>query len=187
MNETPEVCRSYKWSYIWSSNSWVRYVSQNDRVRCCANDVTMYQRCDTNIILYDRKMGRIWRECNYRLINFINNFLCLHFLQICLNWSLIPVWCTCIVKISDNFIYCHFRFVSVSDVIDCFKHLSIHSVNFKYVTTTNIKRCDDLLCWCLIKQTIKILVKINTCFENNTIDKQSIPDLNVHTKLSQNV
>ena len=44
----------------------------------------------------------------------------LHFFQVCRNWLLVPVWCTCIVKISDNSIYCHFLFPYVSDVIDCF-------------------------------------------------------------------
>ena len=68
---------------------------------------SIYLRCNTNIILYDGKIERIWWQCNQRLIIFINNALSLHFFQACLNWPLIPVWCTCIVKISDNFIYCH--------------------------------------------------------------------------------
>ena len=131
----------------------------------------MTRQCTRGVTQTSSCMIEKWGE---RLINFINNFLCLHFLQICLNWLLTPVWCSCFVKISDNFIYCHFRFVSVSDVIYCFHHLSIHSVNFKYVTTTNIKRCNDLLCWCLVKQTIKILGKINTCFENKTINNNQL-------------
>ena len=94
---------SYKWSYIRRSNSWVRYVSRNDRVRCCTNDVTIYLKCNTNKILYDGKIGRIWWQCNQRFIIFTNNSLCLHFSQVCFNWLFISVWCTCTVKISDNF------------------------------------------------------------------------------------
>ena len=36
-----------------------------------------------------------------------------------------------LLKIGSNFIYCHFLFAHVSDVIDCFQHLSNHYVNFK--------------------------------------------------------
>ena len=58
------------------------------------------------------------------------------FLSTCLKFpfqlaSSISVWCTCIVNISDNFVYCHCLFAYVSDVIDCFQYSSIHYVNFK--------------------------------------------------------
>ena len=99
--------------------------------------VTVHLRCNTNIILYGGKIGRVWWQFNQRLIIFINNARCLYFFQVCLNWLLILVWSTYIIKISDNFIYCHFLFVHVSDVIDCFRHLSICYVNFKHVTITN--------------------------------------------------
>ena len=122
----------------------------------------------TNIILYDRKIGRIWLQCNQRLIIVIINLfratglflyplkssenqrlsnvsgdierergikcvnaLSLHFFQVYLNWLFLPVWCTCIVKINNNFIYYHFLFAYVSDVIDCFQKLSIQYVNLK--------------------------------------------------------
>ena len=71
---------SYKWSYIRSSNSWVRYVSRNDRVRYYTNDVTIYLRRNTNIILCDWKIGKIWWQCNQRFKIFMNNaFVCISF------------------------------------------------------------------------------------------------------------
>ena len=86
-------------------------------VRFCTNDVAIYLRCNTNIILYYGKIGRIWWPCNQRLIIIINNAFCLHFFQVCLNWLFIAVRCTCSVKISDNFIYCQFLFAYVSNVL----------------------------------------------------------------------
>ena len=74
-----------------------------------------------------------------RFIIFINNALCLHSFKFASTDSL------------SQFIYCYFLFAYGSDVIDCFQHLSIHCVNVKYVTITNIKRFDDLLRWCLVK------------------------------------
>ena len=148
MNETAEVCRELQWSYIWSSNSWVRYGSRNDRVRCCTNDVTIYLRFNTNIILYDGKIERTWWQCNQRLIVFINDTFCLHFFQVCLNWLLFPVWCTCIVKwqfylLSPSFclrFWCNWLLLTFEYPLCKFQ-----------VRHSNIKRFHDLLRWCLVK------------------------------------
>ena len=42
-----------------------------------------------------------------------------------------------IVKINDNFMYCHFLFTYVSDIIDSLENLSIHY--YAIFTITNIK------------------------------------------------
>ena len=120
---------SYKSSYIWSifgvakarSDRWVRMTRFLVAI--------MTSQSTFGVIQLSSSMMQKSGESDDN--NVLCLHLCLHFFQVCLNWLFIPVWWGCIVKPSDNFIYCHFLFVYVFDVIDYFQHLSIHYVNFK--------------------------------------------------------